>query len=91
MNDIPAARRQNVVVVKYAGKQIGLVVDQLLGEVQTVIKPLGKLFSHLKGVSGFTILGGGEVALVLDVPGVVQQVIGKKTIYDTRALSAETR
>lgn len=91
MNDVPPSRRQNVVVVKYAGKQIGLIVDQLLGEFQTVIKPLGKLFSHLRGVSGFTILGGGEVALVLDVPGVVQQVIGKKTIYDTRALSAETR
>ena len=66
-------RRENVVVVQYAGNKAGLVVDQLLGEFQTVIKPLGRLFNHVKGVSGSTILGNGEVALILDVPGLVQQ------------------
>lgn len=67
-------RRENVVVVQYAGNKAGLVVDQLLGEFQTVIKPLGRIFNHVKGVSGSTILGNGAVALIIDVPGLVQQV-----------------
>lgn len=66
-----AARRVNVVVVQYAGKKAGLVVDALMGEFQTVIKPLGKLFSNLRGISGSTILGTGEVALILDVPSLI--------------------
>jgi two-component system chemotaxis sensor kinase CheA len=43
-----------------------------MGEFQTVIKPLGELFENLKGVGGSTILGSGEVALILDVPQLVQ-------------------
>ncbi len=89
VNDEPISRRQNVVVVKYAGKRVGLVVDQLMGEFQTVIKPLGSVFSHLKGISGFTILGGGEVALILDVPGVVRQVTEAETKHAVAAY-AET-
>ena len=49
------------------------MVDSLLGEFQTVIKPLGKIFQELKGVSGATILGSGEVAVILDVPNLIQQ------------------
>ena len=60
-------QRENVVVVQYAGRRAGLVVDQLMGEFQTVIKPLGRLFAHLRGIGGSTILGSGEVALILDV------------------------
>lgn len=67
-------RRENVVVVQYGGNKAGLVVDQLLGEFQTVIKPLGKIFSHVRGISGSTILGNGEVALIIDVPDLVQHV-----------------
>ena len=66
-------RRENIVVVHYAGQKAGLVVDELMGEFQTVIKPLGKLFSRIKGIAGSTILGTGEVALILDVPSLVQQ------------------
>ncbi|MCD4865374.1 chemotaxis protein CheA [Pseudomonas sp. PLB05] len=64
-------RRQNVVVVRYAGQRAGLVVDQLLGEFQTVIKPLGPLFDHNRSLGGFTILGSGAVALILSVPGLI--------------------
>jgi len=71
-------RRENVVVVQYGGNRAGFVVDRLLGEFQTVIKPLGKLFSLIKGVGGFTILGNGKVALVIDVPGVVRQVASQE-------------
>lgn len=62
-----APRRENVVVVQAAGQRAGIVVDQLQGEFQTVIKPLGQLFRHLRGVAGSTILGSGDVALILDV------------------------
>jgi two-component system chemotaxis sensor kinase CheA len=63
--------RQIVVVVGYAGKKAGLVVDRLLGELQTVIKPLGDVFTPLKWVSGCTVLDIGEVGLILDVPALV--------------------
>jgi two-component system chemotaxis sensor kinase CheA len=69
-----AVRRENVVVVKYGEARAGLVVDTLQGEFQTVIKPLSRIFSHLNGIGGSTILGSGEVALILDVPRLVQQV-----------------
>lgn len=71
----PPARRQNVVVVRYAEHKAGLVVDDLLGEFQTVIKPLGKLFGALRGISGSTILGSGAVALILDVPVLLNQIV----------------
>jgi two-component system chemotaxis sensor kinase CheA len=67
------ARRQSVVVVEQSGQRTGLVVDALLGEFQTVIKPLGPLFSSLKCVSGSTILGNGDVALILDVGPLVAE------------------
>lgn len=74
-----ASRRENIVVVQYAGQKAGLVVDELMGEFQTVIKPLGKLFGNLKGVSGSTILGSGEVALILDVPSLIQRAVNEES------------
>jgi two-component system chemotaxis sensor kinase CheA len=65
--------RQNIVVVKHAGQKFGLVVDTLMGEAQTVIKPLSKMFTQVKGISGSSILGSGDVALILDVPVLMQQ------------------
>ena len=67
--------RDNIVVVQFAGKKAGFVVDELLGEHQTVIKPLGKVFQNLKGISGATILGSGEVAMIIDVPEMVTRAI----------------
>ncbi len=69
----PASRRQNVIVVEHLDLKAGLVVDKLMGELQTVIKPLGKLFGHVQGVGGSTILGSGEVALIIDVPTLLRQ------------------
>lgn len=66
------SRRENVVVVNSGGSKTGIVVDRLLGEFQTVIKPLGKLFNHVQGIGGSTILGSGEVALIVDVQVLVQ-------------------
>jgi two-component system chemotaxis sensor kinase CheA len=67
-------QRENVVVVRYGDHKAGLVVDKLMGEFQTVIKPLGKLFKGEKSIGGFTILGSGEVALIVDVPGLLGQI-----------------
>ena len=69
-------RRNNIVVVQFSNKKIGLIVDELLGEVQAVIKPLGQVFKGLSGFAGFTILGSGLVALVLDVPSLIKRVVG---------------
>ncbi len=66
--------REQIVVVQHQEQRAGLVVDALYGENQTVIKPLGKIFEGLPGVSGTTILGNGRVALILDVPAIVRNV-----------------
>lgn len=58
--------REQVVVVRHVEGRAGLVVDAVLGESQTVIKPLGRLFQGLPGISGASILGDGRVALILD-------------------------
>ncbi|KQV78594.1 chemotaxis protein CheA [Massilia sp. Root351] len=68
----PAGRRESIVVLKHAGQRAGLVVDSLLGEFQTVIKPLSPVFSGVRCISGSTILGSGEVALILDVAALLQ-------------------
>ncbi|XHS80120.1 chemotaxis protein CheA [Burkholderiaceae bacterium UC74_6] len=67
-------RRESVVVVRSGGMRAGLVVDSLIGEFQTVIKPLGPVFSQLRAVSGSTLLGSGEVALILDVAALLERL-----------------
>jgi two-component system, chemotaxis family, sensor kinase CheA len=71
--------RRSLVVVRDAGGLVGLVVDRLHGEHQTVIKPLGPVFQHLRGLAGSTILGSGEVALILDVPAMLSLAIAQTT------------
>ncbi len=73
-----ADARANIVVVHYAGRRYGFIVDELFGEFQTVIKPLGKIFADLHGISGSTILGSGKVALILDVPMLVSYILSFK-------------
>jgi two-component system chemotaxis sensor kinase CheA len=62
----------HVVVVNAGGKQIGFVVDQLIGQEEVVIKPLGAKLQGLDGLSGATITGDGQIALILDVPGMLK-------------------
>lgn len=59
--------RESVVVVNAGGQQAGLVVDELLGEAQAVIKPLVGLPSSVPGVSGTTVMSDGHVSLIVDV------------------------
>jgi two-component system chemotaxis sensor kinase CheA len=56
-----------VVVVKIGKNKIGFIVDELIGQQEIVIKSLGRFLSKIKGVAGATILGDGNVALILDV------------------------
>jgi two-component system chemotaxis sensor kinase CheA len=62
---------EQVVVVSIKGQRVGLLLDQVIGGNQTVIKPLGKLYKRAEGVSSATILGDGSVALILDVERIV--------------------
>ena len=55
-----------VVIVKKGDKQAGLVIDELIGQQEIVIKSLGKYIKQCKFISGATILGDGEIALILD-------------------------
>lgn len=75
-----SSQRRSIVIVRYGKEKAGLVVDQLLGEFQTVIKPLGKLFQPIEGISGSSILGSGDIAFILDVPKLIGQHISRKKV-----------
>jgi two-component system chemotaxis sensor kinase CheA len=62
---------QKVVVVKTGEHRVGLGVDRVFGQHQTVIKPLGKCFRNIKTMSGATILGDGTVSLIIDPEQVI--------------------
>jgi len=68
-------QRENIVIVKYGNYSMGLEVDELFGEFQTVIKPLGRVFENVAGISGGTILGSGEIALIFDIPKLMEHKI----------------
>lgn len=69
--------RREIVLVSYEKEQVALIVDAVVGENQTVLKPLGKHYKNQDFVSGGTIMGDGSVALVLDVNKIVT-VFSKK-------------
>jgi len=68
----PAPEIQKVVIVALGDARIGLVVDQVIGQHQTVIKSLSRLHRDLEGFSGATILGDGAVSLILDIPHLIK-------------------
>ena len=70
--DTPPPERCSVVVIQAGTQRYGVLVDMLLGQHQTVIKPLGRMFRSLRGMSGSSILGSGEVALIFDVASLNQ-------------------
>ncbi len=65
-----------VVVVSIGTRQVGLLVDQLIGQEEVVIKPLGAMLQGTKGLSGATITGDGRIALILDLPSLIQAYAG---------------
>lgn len=69
-NDMPT--EAHVVVVQVGMSEVGFVVDQLVGQEEVVIKPLGKMLQGTAGVAGATITGDGRIALILDVPSMLK-------------------
>ncbi len=71
-------------MLRYHDQRVGLVVDRLFGENQTVIKPLGRTLGDLPGVSGSAILGNGRVALILEVEGLLREAL-RQSGHETAA------
>ncbi|WP_340680773.1 chemotaxis protein CheA [Paraglaciecola sp.] len=65
-------KKEHIVVVQFGDKKAGLVVEDLRGELQAVIKPLNEMFRAIKGIGGSTILGSGEIGFILDVPQLIE-------------------
>ena len=70
-----AAKKENIVVVKVNDFHAGIAVDELLGGMQTVVKPLGRAFRGVPGIAGSTVLGDGRVGLIIDVPSLLRGVM----------------
>lgn len=66
-------REGHVVILTVGSQRIGFVVDQLVGQEEVVIKPLGKMLQGTPGMSGATITGDGRIALILDVPSMLKR------------------
>ena len=70
----------HVVVVSVGTQRVGFVVDQLIGQEEVVIKPLGKMLQGTPGMSGATITGDGRIALILDVPSMLHHYAKRSLI-----------
>ena len=66
----------HVVIVTVGTQRVGFVVDQLIGQEEVVIKPLGKMLNGTPGMAGATITGDGTIALILDVPSMLKRYVG---------------
>jgi two-component system chemotaxis sensor kinase CheA len=71
---------EQIIINRTDDGRIGLVVDQVIGQHQTVIKPMGKFYKHIKEVSGATILGDGTVALIIDITQLVQSAVAEVSL-----------
>ncbi|WP_041276134.1 chemotaxis protein CheA [Desulfosporosinus acidiphilus] len=69
-----------VVVVGFGDKALGLIVDELRGQQEVVIKSLGDFLNNLPGIAGATILGDGKVTLILDIGSLLQDVLVTRKI-----------
>lgn len=69
------SKREQIVVVKINEFCAGIAVDELLGGMQTVMKPLGRAFRSVHGIAGSTVLGDGRVGLIVDVPSLLRGVM----------------
>jgi two-component system chemotaxis sensor kinase CheA len=68
----PEPENAHVVIVAMGTRQVGFVVDQLIGQEEVVIKPLGRILHGTPGMAGATITGDGRIALIIDVPSLLQ-------------------
>lgn len=68
------SENEYLIIGEYGRRKAGFTVDKAIGEIQVVVKPIGKVFNKLRWISGATILGDGRIALILDVPRLVQHI-----------------
>ena len=73
-------KSQQVVILNNEGLRVGFAVDYVVGEHQTVIKSLNKVYRHVRSISGATILGDGSVALILDAPKIIEDAISEERL-----------
>jgi two-component system chemotaxis sensor kinase CheA len=78
---------EQIVTARIDGRRIGFVVDQVVGQHQTVIKSLGKTYMQIDEISGATILGDGKVALILDLPKIVESSEREEKARNGRSLN----
>jgi two-component system chemotaxis sensor kinase CheA len=64
-----------MVVVNHGQEQVALAVDQVIGKMQAVLKPLGRLYHNQKAVSAATIMGDGSIALVFDTNYIIKELL----------------
>ncbi|HHJ34313.1 MAG TPA: chemotaxis protein CheA, partial [Gammaproteobacteria bacterium] len=72
---------QKVIVVQMGNQRFCLVVDQIAGQEEVVIKPLGTMLGHTLGFSGATITGDGSIALIIDVPSLMSAYAANSAVY----------
>ncbi|TGM59862.1 chemotaxis protein CheA [Leptospira adleri] len=77
--------KENIVILEYEDRTFGIVVNELHGEVQSVIRPMAEIFKNVKCFSGTSILGSGEIAFILDVPGLYNLVRDQEIVRSKEA------
>jgi two-component system chemotaxis sensor kinase CheA len=82
MPDNPPLHEQ-IIVVNYNDKKVGLTVDEVIGEYQAVLKPLGRFYQRQDYLSGATILGDGTIALVLDINKMIKELGERELLRHT--------
>ncbi len=75
---------EQIVITRVNDHRVGFVVDHVIGEHQTVIKTLGRVYKNIEGVSGATILGDGSVALIMDIPKLVQNAVKEEALINAK-------
>jgi two-component system chemotaxis sensor kinase CheA len=70
---------EQIVITGVEGSRVGIVVDTVIGEHQTVIKSLSRVYKDVEGISGATIKGDGSIALILDIPSLVRRIIAESS------------
>lgn len=77
--------KENIVILEYEDRTFGIVVNDLHGEVQSVIRPMAEIFKNVKCFSGTSILGSGDIAFILDVPGLYNLIRDQENVRSKEA------
>ncbi|HLY64643.1 MAG TPA: chemotaxis protein CheA, partial [Chloroflexota bacterium] len=80
MERLPKEHKRFVVAVRVGDRQMGLQVDSLIGETEIVIKPLSRFLGDVRGIAGVTILGDGQVAIICDIPSLINRVVQEQLL-----------